>query len=148
MFEVNKSLLIAYSAEQMFTLVNDVASYPEFLPWCVKTQIDQCNADQTVATLFIGYHGIEVSFSTANETIFPTKIILCHKSGPFQHLEGVWDFLPLAETACKVRFHIRFSFSNFLVEAALKKIFSHITETIVDAFMKRAEVVYGKPADL
>ena len=39
MKNVNKSVLIWYSPEEMFALVADVARYPEFLPWCSHTQV-------------------------------------------------------------------------------------------------------------
>ena len=36
---VHKSVLIWYSAEEMYALVTDVAKYPEFLPWCDRSRV-------------------------------------------------------------------------------------------------------------
>ncbi|MHB8849420.1 MAG: type II toxin-antitoxin system RatA family toxin, partial [Burkholderiales bacterium] len=36
---VNKSVLVAHSARQMFDLVDKVEEYPEFLPWCSGSEV-------------------------------------------------------------------------------------------------------------
>ena len=144
MATVDRSILIGYSAQQMFDLVEGIEDYPVFLPWCERTQVDYRDAHKTIATLHINYHGIKSHFSTENEKRYPSHMLIRLTDGPFTHLDGSWDFTPLGDAACKVEFNLRYEFSNRLIEKAVGPVFSHIANTFVDSFVKRAAQVYGK----
>ncbi len=66
--------------------------------------------------------------------------------GPFRRLHGEWRFRELAAAACKVEFELAYEFSTHLLEAVVGPVFSHIANTFIDAFVRRAQAVYPKPA--
>jgi ribosome-associated toxin RatA of RatAB toxin-antitoxin module len=63
--------------------------------------------------------------------------------GPFKHLRGRWDFTALREDASKVELELDFDFSGKMINAAFGTVFRQVADTLVDAFCKRAEEVYG-----
>ncbi len=140
---VEKSVLIEHSAQQMFDLVDDVESYPRFLPWCSETRVDYRDEHRTVATLHINFHSIKSHFTTENTKEIPFWMGMKLVDGPFRRLEGGWRFKPLAEHACKVEFQLSYEFSSKLFEKIIGPVFSQITGTFVEAFVKRANQVYG-----
>lgn len=142
MARVEKSVLVAHPPERMFELVDRVEDYPMFLPWCGGTELKSRDADYTVATIHIAYMGIRQSFTTENRKVHPQTMRIKLKEGPFAELEGDWQFLPLGEDACKVEFRLHYVFSSRMLESLLAPVFSHITNTFVDAFVRRADEVY------
>jgi ribosome-associated toxin RatA of RatAB toxin-antitoxin module len=143
MADVHKKILVEYTPAQMFELVDRCEDYPQFLPWCGGTELITRDEAITAATLHINYHGIKAKFSTVNDKRFPAEMLIRLKDGPFTRLDGGWRFTPLGETACKVEFDLHYAFSSRLLEKALGPVFSHIANTFVDAFVKRAAQVHG-----
>ncbi len=135
---VQKTVLIEQSAERMFELVDHCEDYPAFLPWCGRTEVKHRDAQRTVATLHINYHAVKSSFTTENEKVFPSAMTIRLVDGPFRHLEGSWHFKALAENACKIEFRLHYEFSSKLFEKIIGPVFSHIANTFVDAFVRRA----------
>lgn len=142
MARVEKSVLVAHPPERMFELVDRVEDYPMFLPWCGGTELKLRDEDHTVATIHIAYMGIRQSFTTENRKVRPQTMRIKLQEGPFAELEGDWMFLPLGEDACKVEFRLHYVFSSRILESLLTPVFSHITNTFVDAFVRRADEVY------
>lgn len=141
---VARSALVPHSAEQMFQLVADVDRYQEFLPWCGGSEVLSRGEDEMKASIRISKAGIERSFTTINR-FQPGKMMEMRLlEGPFKHLEGFWRFHPLREDACKVSLDLDFEFSNRVIGLAFGKVFTQIANTLVDAFVRRAEEVYGK----
>lgn len=143
MARVEKSVLVAHPPDRMFELVDRVEDYPVFLPWCGGTELiarDECH---TVATLHIAYMGIRQSFTTENSKVHPREMVIRLKEGPFSELVGNWLFVPLGEDACKIEFRLQYVFSSRMLETILSPVFSHITNTFVDAFVRRADEVYS-----
>jgi ribosome-associated toxin RatA of RatAB toxin-antitoxin module len=140
---VHKSVLVAYSAEQMFKLVDMVEDYPKFLPWCGGVVVRERTPDVLVATLSINYHGVKQSFTTENTNIPPTQMKMRLLEGPFKQLDGTWTFKPLRADACRIDFDLHYEFSNRLLESIIGPVFNVIANSFVDAFCKRAESVYG-----
>ena len=145
MARVEKSVLIERSAEQMFKLVDDVEAYPEFLPWCSRTRVDYRDPAKTVATLHISYLSVKSHFTTENDKDFPHRMTLKLVDGPFRRLEGLWLFKPLTESACKIEFQLAYEFSSKMFEKVIGPVFNQITGTLVDAYVRRADDVYGIP---
>lgn len=141
---VIKSVIVGYSAEQMFALVNAVEDYPQFLPWCGEVVIVQRNESSLVATININFHGVQQSFTTENTNSAPTLMKMKLISGPFKHLDGTWIFKPLREDACKIEFDLHYEFSSKILEHLIGPVFNKIANSFVDAFCHRAESVYGK----
>jgi ribosome-associated toxin RatA of RatAB toxin-antitoxin module len=142
MAQVSKNVLVEFSSGQMFELVDRVEDYPLFLPWCGGTKLHRRDDKITVATLTIDYMGVRQNFTTENEKIVPTEMLINLREGPFSHLRGHWRFKALGETACRVDFEMIYSFSSKLLESVLTPVFNHIANTFVDSFVRRAEEVY------
>jgi len=142
MADVHKTVLVAHSAEQMFSLVDEAERYPEFLPWCGRVDLKWRNEASTSATLHIDYHGLTQNFTTENAKVFPVSMDIRLVDGPFRHLEGFWYFVALAPDACKIEFRLHYEFASPLLEKIIAPVFSHIANTFVDAFVERAERIY------
>lgn len=140
---VHKSVLVGYSATQMFALVDNVTDYPKFLPWCGGVKVISRDNEKLVATLTINYHGVRQSFTTENTNTPPSAMKMRLIDGPFKTLNGTWTFKSLREDACKVEFDLRYEFSNRLLEQIIGPVFSVIANSFVDSFCKRADTVYG-----
>ena len=144
MREVTKSVLVPYAASEMFELVDRVDLYPAFLPWCGGAKVLAQRADGKTARIDIDYHGVRAHFTTDNVNNPPKSIVITLKDGPFRRLHGEWHFLPLKADACKVEFHLAYEFATSLLDGAIGPVFSHIASTFIDAFVRRAESVYGR----
>jgi len=136
---VEKSVLVAHSAEKMFTLVDHIESYPDFLPWCGRSEVSERTDAITVGTIHIDYRGIKQSFTTANNKQFPARMDLTLKDGPFKHLAGHWQFIELSADACKIEFNLEYVFANQLLEKLIAPVFNYIATTFVDSFVKEAD---------
>lgn len=142
MARVEKSVLVAHPPERMFELVDRVEDYPKFLPWCGGTELKTRDEMLTVATIHIAYMGIRQSFTTRNTKVVPREMRIKLQDGPFSELEGDWVFQPLGDEACKIEFRLQYAFSSHILEKLLAPLFGHITNTFVDAFVRRADEVY------
>ncbi len=143
---VVKSVLIPYSARQMFDLVDDVTAYPEFLPWCSgATVLAQAAATKT-ARLEIDYRGVRAHFTTDNISVPGKSIVVVLKDGPFRQLNGEWRFRALATRASKAEFSLNYEFATVVLEGIVGPVFNHIANTFIDAFVRRAEATCEPPA--
>ncbi len=140
---VHKTVLVAYSAQQMYELVERVENYPDFLPWCGAVKVLQRSETDLIATLAINYHGIKQQFTTKNQNLPYSRMELQLVDGPFRHLTGSWQFHALREDACKIEFNLNYDFSSKLLEHLIGPVFSRIANSFVDSFCHRAEVLYG-----
>ena len=143
MAQVHRSVLVGYTAQQMFSLVDRVEEYPEFLPWCTGVSVSQHNEKVTLATIRLNYRYLKQSFTTENTKHAPHLIEIHLISGPFSHLEGSWRFTELGEAGCKIEFRLHYEFSSRLLEILLGTAFQHMAESFVDGFIRRAEKIYG-----
>jgi len=142
---INRSALVRYSASQMFTLVDDIEAYPEFLPWCKSATVLSRDEDEVHATLELSRAGIHKSFTTCNRLQKGKMIEMRLVEGPFRHLEGFWRFDKLSEQACKISLDMEFEFTSRILEVTLGPVFNQITNSLVDAFCERAVNRYGRP---
>jgi ribosome-associated toxin RatA of RatAB toxin-antitoxin module len=138
-----KSVLVPYSAAEMFELVDRVEVYPEFLPWCGGAHVLESHAGGKTARIDIDYHGVRAHFTTDNANQPAESIVVTLKDGPFRHLHGQWRFTALAADACKVEFELAYEFATHLLEKIVGPVFGHIANTLIDAFVRRAEAIYG-----
>ena len=144
---VHKSVLIWYSAQEMFALVTDVPRYPEFLPWCDRSAVLAEDADGMTAEVGIAFGGIHQSFTTRNSHHAPDSVDVKLIKGPFSQLDGQWRFSPVgdgAQRACRIDLTLNYGFSSATLSALVGPVFDKIAATLVDAFVKRAEQVYGE----
>lgn len=140
---VNQSSLVAYSAEQMYRLVNDYEKYPQFLSGCVGTKTISRSETELEAELHIQKLGISQTFSTHNTMRPNERIEMKLIKGPFRYLQGTWTFQPFDEQSCKINLQLEFEFSNSIVGVVFGKVFNEMTIKMVNAFKQRAKEVYG-----
>lgn len=146
MTQIQRHAIVPYSAEQMFALVDDVSSYPDFLPWCTKAHELERTPDTLKASVELTKGHLRKSFTTLNENQQGQRIRLKLIEGPFKSLNGDWHFEALQNgQACKVSLNLQFEFSNRLLKMTIGPIFNAIGNSLVDAFVTRAKQVYGKP---
>lgn len=139
---VHRSALVPFSAESMFDLVNDVATYPVFLPGCADATVHESELDHMKASLLIRKAGVNQWFTTHNDLARGKHILMKLVDGPFKKLQGGWTFNALSEDACKIELNLEFEFSSKLVEMAFGKVFSNIANNMVKAFTDRAKEIY------
>lgn len=150
MKQVRKSVLLTYSAPEMYALVVDIPSYPRFLPWCEKAEVLLHEDDGMTARLHLAYGGLRHAFTTRNTHVADSVVTVSLVDGPFSVLDGSWRFVPLTlpgaqpASACKIEFDLRYAFSNRPLEMVLSPVFDKVANTFVDAFVKRASQVYGE----
>lgn len=139
---IQRSALVAFSAEAMFNLVNDVEAYPEFLPGCADSKVVEYDGQQMKASLLVAKAGLKQWFTTLNTVVPGDRIDMRLVEGPFKHLQGGWTFRALSDTACKIELALEFEFSSKLAELAFGKIFSSLAANMVNAFTERARTIY------
>jgi len=142
MTTISKNALV-HSPEEMFKLIDDIEAYSEFLPWCGKATEISRDEKNVEASILISHSGLNKKFTTQNKNTAFDKIEMHLLNGPFKKLDGVWLFEPLGETACKVSLNLEFEFSSKIIGITLGPVFSKIANNLVDAFIKRADVIYG-----
>ena len=143
---IQKSVLLWHSAHEMFSLVTDVQHYPQFLPWCDHAEIVERSGEGMTAKVGMAIGGLRQSFTTRNRHVDDRQVLMELVDGPFSHLEGCWDFVPLgdgAQKACKVEFRLSYGFSSKTLATLVGPVFDKIAGSLVDAFVKRADQVYG-----
>ena len=143
---VEKSLLVPYSAETMFRLVDAVEDYPLFLPWCNETEILARDHSATTARIEIRYRGVKQSFTTTNRKEGFETMHIELIQGPFKSLKGRWHFRPLSDTGCKIEFSLQYAFSNKVLEKIVGPVFDYIAGTLVERFVLRAETLSSAPS--
>jgi len=139
---VKKTALVPHSAKEIYALVNDVESYPDFLPWCKSTRLLSRTEHEVCGELEVSRIGISQKFSTCNRLHPFDRIDIRLLEGPFKHLRGSWHFQPLSDNGCKVLLELEFEFSGKLINKAFGVFFNQIANTMVDAFCKQARAVY------
>jgi ribosome-associated toxin RatA of RatAB toxin-antitoxin module len=144
MKHVKKSVLLWYSPREIYQLVTAVEDYPRFLPWCEKAEVLERDAQGMTARLKLSYAGVKHAFTTRNEVVM--RLV----DGPFSQLDGTWRFVPVGAAgadgmpqACRIEFDLAYAFSSLALEMVVSPVFDRIANTFVDAFVKRAEQVYG-----
>jgi ribosome-associated toxin RatA of RatAB toxin-antitoxin module len=144
MKHVRRTAIVPFSAEQMYALVNDIESYPEFLPWCADARVLSRGDNALTASVSMALGRLRHTFTTANTMEPGRRIDVRLLAGPFRHLDGSWEFVPAGAGACEIRLDMRFEFGSRLVEVSLGKVFGQIVNSLVGAFTRRAERIYGR----
>ncbi|MBA1245277.1 MULTISPECIES: type II toxin-antitoxin system RatA family toxin [Pseudomonas] len=140
---IQRSALLPYPAKALYDLVNDVARYPEFLPWCSSTRVIESSDDFMRASLEVAKGGLSQRLVTRNALIPGERIEMNLEEGPFTQLHGIWVFKPLGEKACKISLDLSFDYDGPIVRATLGPLFNQAANTLVDAFCQRAKQLNG-----
>ncbi len=140
---IQRSALVPHSAQKMFDLVNDVDSYPDFLPWCNDAATLEKGDGYNIARVDIKKGPLSQHFTTRNDLTNGSEINMTLIEGPFKQLQGQWNFKDIGEHGCRVSFDIEFAFSGLILQKTLSPIFNEICARMVDAFVVRANQVYS-----
>jgi ribosome-associated toxin RatA of RatAB toxin-antitoxin module len=144
MKEIRRSAIVEHSAAQMYALVDDIASYPRFLPWCQAAEVEAAGETKKRATLTASMGGIRQSFTTMNQNRPGAAIDMHLVEGPFRRFDAAWRFAPLSPHACQIEFVLRYDFASRAVGALLGPLFNHIADTMVEAFTRRADELHPR----
>ena len=145
MSHIKRSALVHYSPAEMYQLVNDVANYASFLPWCRSSEVKNESKTEMIASVEIAKGVLNKTFTTHNQLYKNHRIELQLVDGPFKKLSGYWQFDKLkTDNACKVSLELEFEFDNAMMSIAAKPIFTQIANSLVGSFCKRAVDVYGE----
>ena len=142
MKQIARSAIVEHSAFEMYRLVDDIEAYPTFLPWCVASQVHHRHPGETKATLTVTAAGLRHSFTTLNANRPGEAIDMQLVEGPFRRFNGQWRFVPLAPHACRIEFTLTYEFSSRTLGRLLAPLFDRIADTMVDAFVRRADALH------
>lgn len=140
---ISRSALVMHSVEDMYYLINDVLSYPKFLPDCSDSKIISQNEHSMTAALLVSKGGIKKWFTTENTLITNQEVRMNLVDGPFKQLVGGWHLKALSEDACKIELNLDYEFSNKMFDLAFGRIFNNLANNMVQAFTQRAKDVYS-----
>ncbi len=139
MRRISRSAIVECSADELYAMVEDIETYPQFLPWCAAAQVLERTPGRTVAALTLGVKGLRQSFTTENANTPGRSIEMRLLEGPFKRFAATWRFTPLEARASKIEFSLQYEFSNRIVAKALEPVFNRIADSTVEAFTRRAE---------
>lgn len=140
--KIERSALVTHSALDMFQLVADVPSYPQFLSWCTATQVHEQNFEMQKASLTVVVAGIRQHFTTINTLKSGERLEMKLLEGPFKNLLGEWSFVQLGDDGCKISLELDFEMTNGPMAKMFGKGFGKIANRLVEDFCQRAEKVY------
>jgi ribosome-associated toxin RatA of RatAB toxin-antitoxin module len=143
MREVRRSALLPHTPAQMYALVADVERYPEFLPWCSSAKILADDGEEVTVSLGLSKGIARGSFTTRNRLVAGRSVTMRLVDGPFESLEGRWDFTPVGDAGTRADLHVAFETRGVLGGIALGHAFEAACNRLVDAFARRARQVYG-----
>lgn len=144
MTTITRTALLPYSAAELFALVDDVARYSEFLPFCIASEVIERGESEVLGRIAFARLGLSHALTSRNRLQAPHRIDLELVDGPFERLAGCWQFQVLAEQACKVSFSIEFQVEARYLQFAAATAINQAATSAVDAFHKRAIQLYGK----
>jgi ribosome-associated toxin RatA of RatAB toxin-antitoxin module len=141
---MQRSALVPYSTEQMFDLIEQVEHYPQFLPWCTHTALIERTDAVVSATVEVGFRELHVHVTTRNEKRRPEWMAIHMEDGTFRHFFGEWRLTALGTLGCRVDFTLRYELA-LRAEALAGPLIDRAADHMVDAFVRRADAVYGAP---
>jgi ribosome-associated toxin RatA of RatAB toxin-antitoxin module len=141
MRDVTRSALVSETPQRMFDLINDVPSYPQFVPWCTHAAVETRSEREIVATLVVKRGPLKLDFTTRNTLVPPSRIDMRLERGPFRKLEGHWSLTPVGEEGCRVSLQLSYEFSTRLPGALFDPLFEQTAASLVDAFVTRARAL-------
>jgi len=144
MKRITRSAIVEHSAGELYALVEAIETYPGFLPWCIEARVLERDSSFTKATITAGMGGVRQSFTTRNENQPGKAIDMSLVEGPFRQFAAAWRFGALAADACRIDFSLQYEFSSRALARLLEPLFERIADSMVDAFARRADEVYGR----
>ncbi len=140
---ISRSALVMHSVAEMYQLINDVPSYPSFVPDCSDSKVISSDENSVTAALLVSKGGLNKWFTTQNTLVPNEQVVMKLVDGPFKKLTGGWTLTSLSDEACKISLALEYEFSNKMYDLAFGRVFNHMANNMVQAFTKRAKEVYG-----
>lgn len=137
--------VLPYSQEQMYRLVSDIETYPEFLPWCLAARINRRQDDVVWADMVVGFRMVREKFTSKVTLAAPLRIEVEYISGPLRHMKNTWQFAAIDDGACEIDFYVDFEFHSPLLQRMIGALFHEAVRHMVSAFETRASHLYGPP---
>jgi len=144
MKRIARSAIVEHSASQMYALVEGIEDYPSFLPWCAAAEVHERHPGRTRATLTARLGALKHSFTTENDNRPGEVITMRLVEGPFRRFASEWRFVPLGERASRIEFTLQYEFASRTLGRLLAPLFDGIADSMVDAFVRRADEVYAR----
>ncbi len=144
--EVRRSALVAHPAERLFTLIEAAEDYPAFLPWCSGVTILERSDEMVSARIEVAWRGVRFGFVTRNPKRAPTWMAIGLADGPFRRFEGEWHLTPLGPAGCRVEFRLVYDFAAGVLGSLAAPVFDRAANTMVDAFVRRADEMAARVA--
>jgi ribosome-associated toxin RatA of RatAB toxin-antitoxin module len=142
--DINKSILVPHPAERMFDLIDSAEGYPAFLPWCAGATILERDERVLRAIITIDWRGVRFSLTTRNPKRRPAWMAIHLEDGPFRRFDGEWMLRPLSDTGCRIDFRLGYDFDSAVMRRVARPVFDRIADTLVDAFVARADRELGQ----
>ena len=140
--EIRRSALMPYPASFMYDVVNNVDSYPDFLPWCGGVETHHVDETSMEASILMRGAGLNHWFKTRNSMQPGKSIAMELVEGPFRKLQGLWSFTPVDADGCRVELVLEYELKRGLASAIIAPAFSRIANTMVSSFCDRANELY------
>jgi len=137
--ELKRSVLVPYSVEGMFDLIEQAEAYPEFLPWCTKATILERSDDWVAARIEFSYLHVRFGFQTRNPKRRPEWLQVRLVEGPFKRFQADWQLTPLGTQGCRINFDLSYDIADGLLDKVAVRAVDIVTRSMMDAFVKRAE---------
>ncbi len=152
MSEIHRQALLAYPARDIFAIICDVDSYPDFLRWCVDSHVQERTEESMLAGLTVAIAGFRQQFTTRNHMAQEVnsagqkvhRMLIQLQKGPFQQLYGQWGVTQLADQVSRIELHLHFEFKAGLVQAAFSRGFGTVAQQLVADFVQRAHQLLGR----
>jgi len=132
-----------YSNKQMFDLISDVGQYPDFLPWCIATNIYNQSSNIFYSDMEIGFKLIKESFTSKVTMVESKKVYSEAISGPFKKMNNIWEIDYVSDKECEINLSIEFEFKSFLLQNIIGKLFENASKKMIIAFEERADILYN-----
>jgi len=139
--EVKRSALVAHPAARVFAIIEAAEHYPAFLPWCAGATILERDEQVVAARIAIAWRGVRFAFVTRNPKRAPEWLAVRLAEGPFRRFEGEWKLTPLTDWGCRVDFSFAYEMNSAILGALAGPVFEHAVNTLVDAFIARADQI-------
>ena len=136
--QVRRSVLVPYSVERVFDVIEQAERYPEFVPWCVGATILERSDDWVAATVDFSYRHGRFSLRTRNPKRRPEWLHVRLVDGPFRHFDCDWRLTPLGDLGCKIEFDVSYEIADGLLGQLARPAVDIVSRSMMDAFVKRA----------
>lgn len=139
---------VPFTAQQMYDLVLEIESYPEYLPFCeglsVISRVPTGEGETIIADMKIGYKQFTETYrSEIITTPSQHRIDVACAEGPLKTLENIWIFTDIeGQAACNIDLCLGYVFRNPLMQLAMNSVLDKASNKFLKAFEERAFSTY------